>query len=159
MTRAWRYGSKARLRSAAASGRHLNLLISSPYQQFIASDPFGGMYLAKEQLAQAQLADIELEKRLGAELARRRCAPWDAAVADGDTLSTMMLLPQRFPTPAIVSLGACDRRGYRIPTHRRSRAHRAGARSRLLPSEGASFDFDAPMMVAEREPAGRQCLA
>src|SRR3546814_5226211 len=36
---------------------HLSFLIASPYQQFIASDPFGGMYLAREQLAKAQLAE------------------------------------------------------------------------------------------------------
>src|SRR3546814_4392527 len=44
----------ARTETALRVGRHfrshLSFLIASPYQQFIASDPFGGMYLAREQL-------------------------------------------------------------------------------------------------------------
>ena len=55
-------GMPARLESGLAIGRrhrsHLDLLISSPFQQFIATDPFGGMYLASEQLAKAQAADM-----------------------------------------------------------------------------------------------------
>jgi nucleotide-binding universal stress UspA family protein len=143
-------GMATRIESALAIGRrfgaHLSLLISSPYQQFIASDPFGGMYLAKEQLAQAQLADLELERRLGAELARED-VPWDVAVADGDALSTMTLAAT-LSDLAVVSLGACDRRGQRAPTIAADLALTVPLPVLALPPEGASFDFDAPMMVA-----------
>ena len=139
-----------RIESALTIGRrfgaHLSFLISSPYQQFIASDPFGGMYLAKEQLAQAQLADLELERRLATELAQED-VPWDVAVADGDALSTMTLAAT-LSDLAIVSLGARDRRGHRPPTIAANLAITVSLPVLALPPEGGSFDFDAPMMVA-----------
>lgn len=143
-------GMAMRMESALAIGRrfgaHLSFLISSPYQQFIAADPFGGLYLAKEQLAQAQLADLEIEKRLSAELARED-VPWDVAVADGDALSTMTLAAT-LSDLAIVSLGARDRRGHRVPTIAADLALTVPVPVLALPPERGPFDFDAPMMVA-----------
>ena len=143
-------GMAARMESALAIGRrfrsHLSFLISSPYQQFITADPFGGMYLAKEQLAQAQMADADLERRLRTEL-EREDVPWDVAVADGDTLSTMALAAT-LADLAIVSLGAPDRRGRRAPTIAADLALTVPVPVLGLPAGGAPIDLDAPVMVA-----------
>lgn len=143
-------GMKARTESALAIGRrfgsHLSFLISSPYQQFIAADPFGGLYLAKEQLAQAQLADLDLEMRLSAEL-EREDVPWDIAVADGEALSTMALAAT-LADLAIVSLGACDRHGHRASTIAADLALSVPVPVLALPAEGPPIDLDAPVMVA-----------
>lgn len=143
-------GMSVRTESALAIGRrfrsHLSFLISSPYQQFIAADPFGGMYLAKEQLAQAQLAELDLEKRLGAEL-EREDVPWDIAVADGDALSTLALAAT-LADLAIVSLGAADRHGHRAPTIAADLALTVPVPVVALPADGPPIDLDAPVMVA-----------
>ena len=84
-------GMPARLESGLAIGRrhcsYLDLVISSPFQQFIATDPFGGMYLASEQLAKAQAADAALDGRLRADL-EREDVPWNVTLADGDVRVT-----------------------------------------------------------------------
>ncbi|MBA3941296.1 MAG: universal stress protein [Sphingopyxis sp.] len=143
-------GMSTRMESALAIGRrfrsHLSFLISSPYQQFIASDPFGGMYLAKEQLAQAQLADADLERRLSAEL-EREDVPWDVAIADGDALS-VMALGATLADLAIVSLGAGDRRGGRAPTIAADLALTVPVPVLAVPADGPPVDLDAPIMVA-----------
>lgn len=139
-----------RTESALAIGRrfrsHLSFLISSPYQQFIAADPFGGLYLAKEQLAQAQLADLDLEKRLSADLDRED-VPWDIAVADGEALSTMTLAAT-LADLAIVSLGARDSRGHRASTIAADLALTVPVPVLAMPPEGGPIDLDAPVMVA-----------
>ena len=118
----------ARTETALAIGRrlgaHLNFLICSPFQQFIASDPFGGMYLAREQLAKAQLADAELETRL-------------AALSLAATLADL----------AIVSLGPRDRRGLAQPTLAGDLAMTVPAPVLALPAEGQPLDLDAPVMI------------
>lgn len=143
-------GMAMRTESALTIGRrfgaHLSFLISSPYQQFIAADPFGGMYLAKEQLAQAQMADAELEKRLRIELEREDVA-WDVAVADGDALSTMTLAAT-LADLAIVAIGAADQRGRRTPTIAADLALTVSVPVLALPAEAPPIDLDAPMMVA-----------
>ncbi|KTE19799.1 hypothetical protein ATE67_14315 [Sphingopyxis sp. H050] len=143
-------GMPTRMESALSIGRrfrsHLSFLISSPYQQFIAADPFGGMYLAKEQLAQAQLADADLERRLSAEL-EREDVPWDVAIADGDALSAMTL-GATLADLAIVSLGAGDRHGLRTPTIAADLALTVPIPVLAMPVDAPPIDLDAPVMVA-----------
>jgi nucleotide-binding universal stress UspA family protein len=140
----------ARTESALAIGRrfrsHLSFLISSPYQMFITSDPFGGMYLAREELAKAQLQDAELEKRLGTEL-EREDVPWDVAIADGDALSAMTLAATLCDL-AIVSLGQRDRYGAAAPTIAADLALTVSAPVLALPAGNVSIDLDAPIMIA-----------
>jgi len=139
----------ARTETALAIGRrlgaHLSFLICSPFQQFIASDPFGGMYLAREQLAKAQLADAELETRLAAQLARED-VPWDVAIADGDALAALSLAAT-LADLAIVSLGPRDRRGLAQPTLAGDLAMTVPAPVLALPAEGQPLDLDAPVMI------------
>ncbi|WP_188237526.1 universal stress protein [Sphingopyxis sp. LK2115] len=143
-------GLTTRIESALAIGRrfgsHLSFLISSPYQQFIAADPFGGVYLAKEQLAQAQIADAELEQRLRAEL-EREDVPWDVAVADGDALSTMALAAT-LADLSLVSLDTSDRRGRHASTIAGDLALTVPVPVLALPADAPPIDLDAPVMVA-----------
>ncbi|MGH6650445.1 MAG: universal stress protein [Sphingopyxis sp.] len=143
-------GMATRTQTALSIGRrfrsHLSFLISSPFQQFIASDPFGGMYLAREQMARAQLADADLEQRLSAELARED-VPWDVGIADGDALSTMALAAT-LSDLAVVSLGARDRRGFCGPTIAADLALTVPVPVLAMPADGQPIDLDAPMMVA-----------
>jgi len=140
----------ARTETALQIGRrfrsHLSFLIASPYQQFIASDPFGGIYLAREQLAKAQLADTELETTLGAQLARED-VPWDIAVADGELLGCLALAAT-LSDLVIVSLGARDRRGLAQGVIAGDLAMTVPVPVLALPAEGKPVDLDAPVMVA-----------
>ncbi|UKK85535.1 universal stress protein [Sphingopyxis sp. BSN-002] len=140
----------ARTESALKIGRrfrsHLSFLIASPYQQFIAADPFGGLYLAREQLAKAQLADAELETSLGAQLARED-VPWDIAVADGEVLGCLALAAT-LSDLVIVSLGARDRRGLAQGAIVGDLAMTVPAPVLALPAEGKPIDLDAPVMIA-----------
>lgn len=135
----------ARMESALAIGRrhrsHLSFVIASPFQQFIATDPFGGMYLASEQLAKAQLADQEMAERLGAELAHED-VPWDVAIADGDVVSALSLAAT-LSDLAIVSLG------------RASTSMVAGDLAMTvpvpvlaIPDNSGPVDLDAPVIIA-----------
>ena len=140
----------ARTETALRVGRHfrshLSFLIASPYQQFIASDPFGGMYLAREQLAKAQLADTELETALGAQLTRED-VPWDITVADGETLGCLALAAT-LSDLVIVSLGARDRRGLAQGAIAGDLAMTVPVPVLALPADGKPIDLDAPIMIA-----------
>jgi nucleotide-binding universal stress UspA family protein len=103
------------------------------------------MYLAREQLAKAQLADAELETRLAAQLARED-VPWDVAIADGDALAALSLAAT-LADLAIVSLGPRDRRGLAQPTLAGDLAMTVPAPVLALPAEGQPLDLDAPVMI------------
>lgn len=144
-------GMKARFESALAIGRrrrsHVNFVISSPFQQFIATDPFGGMYLASDQLIKAQLADEALGRRLRADL-EREDVPWDVSVSDGDVLSTLALAAT-LADLAIVSLGTADRRGsFTRPMMAGDLAMAVPVPVLAIPEPCGPVDLDAPVMVA-----------
>lgn len=140
----------ARTESALRIGRrfrsHLSFLIASPYQQFIASDPFGGMYLAREQLAKAQLADADLERSLGTQLTRED-VPWDIAMADGEVLACLALAAT-LSDLVVVSLGARDRHGVAQGGMAGDLAMTVPVPVLALPADGEPIDLDAPVMVA-----------
>ena len=139
----------ARTESALAIGRrlgaHLAFLICSPFRQFIASDPFGGIYLAREALDEAQLADAELETALAAQLSRED-VPWDIAIAEGDALASLSLAAT-LTDLAIVSLGPRDRRGLAQPTLAGDLAMTVPVPVLALPAEGKPLDLDAAVMI------------
>lgn len=66
-------GMPGRLSNAVALARrvggHVTLLVNTPFQRFVAMDPFGGTYLASEALAEATVRDAEMVSRFTAELA------------------------------------------------------------------------------------------
>ena len=144
-------GMKARFESALAIGKrrrsHLNFVISSPFQQFIATDPFGGMYLASDQLSKAQQADEALVGRLRADL-EREDVPWDVSVSDGDVVSTLALAAA-LADLTIVSLGTADRRrSFTPPMMAGDIAMAVPAPVLAIPEPCGPVDLDAPVMVA-----------
>lgn len=126
---------------------HVTLMIATPFQQFIAVDPFGGSYVATDALAKAQADDTMLEAKLEERLAKED-VPWDILVADGD-LAGSLASAATFADLAIVSLPGA--RG----TARRSNAMLAGDLALAtpvpvlaLPQGTTALDFDAPAMIA-----------
>ena len=144
-------GMAARLESGLAIGRrhqsHLDLVISSPFQQFIATDPFGGMYLAGDQLRKAQQADQALDRRLRVEL-EREDVPWEVRISDGDVLATLTLAAT-LADLVIVSLGTADRRrSFTPPMMAGDLAMAVPAPVLAIPEPCGPIDLDAPVMVA-----------
>ena len=144
-------GMAARLESGLAIGRrhqsHLDLVISSPFQQFIATDPFGGMYLAGDQLRKAQQADQALDRRLRVEL-EREDVPWEVRISDGDVLATLTLAAT-LADLVIVSLGTADRRrSFTPPMLAGDLAMAVPAPVLAIPEPCGPIDLDAPVMVA-----------
>lgn len=141
----------ARMESALAIGRrnesHLSFLISSPFQQFVAIDPFGGMYVAAQQLAKAQLADQELEQRLSAELTRED-VPWDVAIAEGDALSALSLAATLTDLVIVPLAGADRRHGMMPPMMAGDLAMTVPVPVLAIPENSAPIDLDAPVMIA-----------
>lgn len=144
-------GMPTRLESGLAIGRrhrsHLDFVISSPFQQFIATDPFGGMYLAGEQLAKAQAADAALDRRLRADL-EREDVPWDVTLADGEVLATLTLAAT-LADLVIVSLGTADRRrSFTPPMMAGDLAMAVPVPVLAIPEPCGPINLDAPVMVA-----------
>lgn len=141
----------ARMESALAIGRrhgsHLSFLISSPFQQFVATDPFGGMYVAVEQLAKAQLADQQLEQRLTAELTRED-VPWDVAIAEGDALSALSLAATLTDLVIVPLAGTERRRSFTPPMMAGDLAMTVPVPVLAIPEGRAPIDLDAPAMIA-----------
>ncbi|MBA4752940.1 MAG: universal stress protein [Sphingopyxis sp.] len=141
----------ARLESALAIGRrhrsHITLLVSSPFQQFVASDPFGGMYLAREALAKSQLAATELVERLSEQM-RGEDVPWDISVGDGELVGTLAIAAT-LADLVIVSLGASG--GKRTGASQMMAGDLAmmvPAPVLALPETKEIADLDTPAMVA-----------
>lgn len=125
---------------------HLNFVISSPYQQFIATDPFGGIYLAPDQLAKAQMRDTELEKSLGKVL-NANDVPWEVTIAEGTSLNSLSQAAS-LSDLVIVSLGGRDRRGRAEWSLAADLAMTVPVPVLALPAESKLIDFDAPVMIA-----------
>ncbi|WP_422059308.1 universal stress protein [Sphingopyxis sp.] len=141
----------ARLQSALAIGRrhrsHITLLVSSPFQQFVASDPFGGMYLAREALAKSQLAATELVDKLSEQM-RSEDVPWDISVGDGELLGTLAIAAT-LADLVIVSLGATGGKRNGAPHMMAGDlAMMVPAPVLALPEKIAMVDLDAPAMIA-----------
>ena len=71
---------EARLQAALDIARavegHVNLHINTPFQRFIAMDPFGGAYLSAEAIGAAAEREVELTDTLAARMARED-VPWN----------------------------------------------------------------------------------
>ena len=141
----------ARLESALAIGRrhrsHISLLVSSPFQQFVDSDPFGGMYLAREALAKSQRAATELVDRLSEQM-RDEDVPWDISVGDGELVGTLAIAAT-LADLVIVSLGATGGKRTGAPQMLAGDlAMMVPAPVLALPEAVALIDLDAPVMIA-----------
>lgn len=127
-------------------GSHLNFVISSPYQQLIAADPFGGLYLSAEQLAIAQVRDTELEESLS-KILNANDVPWDVTIADGISVPSLSQFAS-LSDLVIVSLGDRDRRGRAEWTMAADLAMTVPVPVLALPGESKLINFEAPVMIA-----------
>jgi len=144
-------GMPARLESALAIGRrhrsHLSFVIASPFQRFVAMDPFGGTYLASDQLAKAQLADAALEQRLSIELGRED-VPWDVAIADGDPVSALALAATLADLVIVSMRTMGGRRSFASPLMAGDLAMAVPTPVLAIPEPCGPIDLDAPVMIA-----------
>lgn len=143
--------NEGRLQTALAIARrqraHVTLMIATPFQQFIAVDPFGGTYLATEAMAKAQIDDAALDAALSARLAKED-VPWDIAAADGD-IAASLAAAATFADLAIVSLPGAGHDRWKEPgLLAGDLALAISAPVLALPRDAATLDLDAPAMVA-----------
>lgn len=138
---------QAALDIARRQRAHVSLLIATPFQQFIAVDPFGGSYLLGGALAKAQADDATLEADLSHRLAAED-VPWDVVVADGDIVGSLASAAS-FADLSIVSLPGGGSGKRQEPAMLAGDLALATPVPVLaLPSDLGVLDFDAPAMVA-----------
>lgn len=138
---------QAALDIARRHGAHVTLLIATPFQQFVAVDPFGGTYVLRDAMAKAQVDDAALESGLSERLATED-VPWDVAVAEGDVVGSLATAAT-LADLAIVSLPGSPGGGLREPGMLAADLTLATSAPVLaLPRGGEAFDLDAPAMVA-----------
>ncbi|WP_260580936.1 universal stress protein [Sphingopyxis sp. PET50] len=138
---------QAGLDIARRHGAHVTLMIATPFQQFIAVDPFGGSYLLGEAMAKAQADDAALDAALSARLAKED-VPWDVVLADGDVTGSLAAAAT-FADLAIVSLPGGGRGRRQEPSMLPGDLALAiRAPVLALPRDLAALDFEAPALVA-----------
>lgn len=143
-------GMAGRLDAGLALARrhdaHISLVISTPFRQFVAADPFGGMYLANDALAKAQAQDEALADRLRADLGNEDVA-WDVVTTDGDDAGSLALAGL-LADLVVVSLDGGAKRG-RAGSMLAGDVALAAARPVLaMPVDLDRLDLDGPVMVA-----------
>jgi nucleotide-binding universal stress UspA family protein len=85
-------GPTPRLDSALALARqhggHVTILFNLPMQRFIATDPFGGAFVATEALASAQADLLVSQQKLADQLANED-VPWNIVTSEGDLAASL----------------------------------------------------------------------
>lgn len=141
----------ARLDTALAitrqSGGHLTLLINTPFQRFVAMDPFGGAYLAAGALADAQARDAALEARLSAELANEDVS-WDIMAGDGDLVAVLASASALADLTIVSMVPATADQFNGSPMLAGDLAMASRAPVLALPNSGPALDLGAPALVA-----------
>ncbi|MBN8843374.1 MAG: universal stress protein [Sphingomonadales bacterium] len=143
--------NEARLQTALDIARcqraHVTLLIATPFQQFVAVDPFGGSYLLREAMAKSQAEDAALEAALSVRL-ETEDVPWDVVVADGDIVGSLAAAAT-FADLAVVSLpGKPGSRAIGPELLAGDLALATSVPVLALPRDCERLDLDAPAMVA-----------
>ncbi len=80
---------QAGLDIARAVEGHVNLHINTPFQRFVAMDPFGGAYLSAEAIADAAARDAALTEELAARMARED-VPWNIESSSNEPLHALV---------------------------------------------------------------------
>lgn len=137
----------AALGLARQSGGHVSFLINTPFQRFVAMDPFGGAYLAAGALAEAQARDAALQARLAEDLANEDVS-WDILVNDGDLVAALASAAA-LADLAVVSMTAVTSGQYdATPMLAGDLAIAARGPVLALPEDGGAFSVDGPALVA-----------
>lgn len=87
-SRSFEHRLRAAMRIAQRKKAHLRIMITTPIQQFVSVDPFGGTYFAEDAIAKAQADDdvygAELSERMEKELMR-----WDVVRCSGNVVAAL----------------------------------------------------------------------
>lgn len=144
-------GMAGRMAAAAALARrhggHVTILVNTPFQRFVAMDPFGGAYVAAQVLEDARRDDSELAERLSAELARAGLN--GEVVSTGDDLVDDLAEAATLADIVIVSIPAAgDARAQASPTLAGDLAMAGRTAVLALPEAHPALDLDGPVLVA-----------
>lgn len=141
----------ARLDTALALARqsngHVTLVINTPFQRFIAMDPFGGAYFAAAALAEAQARDAALEARFAADLANEDVS-WDIIVGDGDLLAVLASASALADLSIISITPATAERFNGSPMLAGDLALASRSPVLALPHDGAALNITGPALIA-----------
>lgn len=143
--------TETRLQTALALARrtagHVTCHINTPFNRFIAMDPFGGAYLSAEALSRAASDDAALEARLAAQLGRED-VPWSIETSQ-DELVDALSAAARLADLVIISADPAQTRQRRAPVALVG-ALALSTRTPLLviPSDCSDISHDAPAMIA-----------
>ena len=142
--------NEVRLQTALELARrhraHISLLIATPFQQFVAVDPFGGSYFVGEAMDKALADDAALEAALSARL-RSEDVPWDVALADGEVVGSLAAAAT-FADLTIVSLPGNGQMRSDPAMLSGDLALATPAPVLALPRDISRLDFEAPVMIA-----------
>ena len=124
---------------------HVTLHINTPLQRFVAMDPFGGVFLSADAIADAQAHDAQLVDAFADRLGREDVS-WNIETSSGELVDGLTS-SARLSDLIIVSLPTADdkRTGLSLPVG--SLAVSARCPILALPANAASFPVDGRAMV------------
>lgn len=143
--------TETRLQTALALARrtkgHVTCHINTPFNRFIAMDPFGGAYISAEALTKAATDDAALEDRLAAQLGRED-VPWTIETSQDDLVDALSA-GARLSDLVIISADPAQAKQRRAPVALVG-ALALSTRTPLMviPSHAPQVAHDAPVMIA-----------
>lgn len=144
-------GMPGRMANAVALARrvggHVTLLVNTPFQRFVAMDPFGGTYLASEALAEATERDAAMVSRLTAELAGSGVSH-DIVSSSNDAIGALSAAAMLADLAVVALPGEASARAYARPFLAGDLALAAPVPVLALPEDGGAIDPAGPVVVA-----------
>ena len=144
-------GMAGRLDSALGLARkvggHVTLLVNTPFQRFVAMDPFGGTYLATEALAEATAHDAAMVTRFTADLASSGVSH-DIVSSDSDAIGALSSAAMLADLAVVGLPGGASTRAYARPLLAGDLALATPLPVLALPEEGAALDMQGHAVIA-----------
>lgn len=142
--------NEARLQAALDLARmvegHVTLHINTPLQRFVAMDPFGGVFLSADAIADAQAHDAKLVDQFADRLTHED-VPWNIETSAGELVDGLTS-SARLSDLIIVSLPDRDERRTGTGTQVGALAVSARCPVLALPSSAKRFPVEGRAMVA-----------
>jgi nucleotide-binding universal stress UspA family protein len=138
---------QAALDIARAVDGHIHLHINTPFQRFVAMDPFGGAYLAAQAIEQAAARETALAERLVTRMDRED-VPWNIESSSSEPVDALVSAA-RLADLVVVTLTTREDDGPLVSAMPVG-ALAVGARAPVLaiPSDRKSFMVSGKAMVA-----------
>lgn len=132
---------------ARSVGGHVTLLVNTPFQRFVAMDPFGGAYLATEAFAEAKAHDAALVARLNEDMAGSGVSH-DVISADNEAVGALASAASLADLAVVALAGAGSARADAKPMLAGDLALAAPIPVLALPETHAGLDPHGPALVA-----------